>query len=236
MERRLNRAVRDDGIPGWPRVELATALRECDSRALHAFYTHFRPVLGERARLFGIQRELRAETVDTFLGDLLLSLCSARELPGSLYGYVFVSFKRFVWRAKRDRAREEVKALEAAANSAETTAVTSNPAIARFGSLLLSELSAEDRMLINAKAEEVPLREVAALLGMNYNAANTRVFRLRSKLRRTAAKAVCQLDPQDRRIVERLLRRAGDHSATSEAPMRTSRTHPNLQAGGTDHG
>jgi hypothetical protein len=81
-------------------------------------------------------------------------------------------------------------------------------ALLTFCEMLLAELDAEDRFLLGAKAEEMPLREIAALLGVNYNVANTRLFRLRSKLRLKATDVVRRLNESDSLVVERFLRRA----------------------------
>lgn len=243
-----------DGIPGWDRARLATALQACDPRALVAFYSHFRPILHERAHLFGIPPAGRSDAVETFLGDMLLNLCSAPELPKSVHAYVFVSFKRYAFRIGKAR-RVEVDALVdyATTLSAPATAVAEesppyrggnsngataaavsieqdseqgdSAALAKFASALLIGLTAEDKLILGARAEEMPLREVASLLGLNYNAANTRLFRLRTKLRMSAPGVMSRMDAKDRPIVERFLRRAREsdtrHSPRSNAISRT---------------
>jgi len=210
----------DNGIPGWDSARLEQGLRACDSRALVAFYSHFRPILGERALLFGIPPDDRADAIETFLGDLLLRLCSAGELPRSLHAYVFVSFRRYATRLRRADAisRDSLEGLDTAVSQPVTGSANENAnqagneSLARFAAALLADLSADERLIVGAAAEEMPLREIAALLDVNYNAANTRLCRLRARLRATATTIVSRMDPSDRQIVERFLRRAGHHS------------------------
>lgn len=197
-------------MPGWERSSFAAALHRCDARALEAFYAHFRPILRERARLFGISPDARTDFVETFLGDILIALSSASHLPDRLHAYVFVSFKRDAARLCRARRRELAGLTDFVSEiSGQSGDIAPQPALSRFASALVSSLTAEDRMLIGARAEDMPLRQVAAALGMNYNAANTRVFRLRSRLRTLAASALLTLEPHDRSVIERLLSRAG---------------------------
>jgi RHS repeat-associated protein len=165
--------VLEDVIPGWDRPKLARALQACDSRVLVAFYSHFRPILVERSQVFGISRAEGADAVETFLGDMLLKLCSATELPKSLHAYVFVSFKRYVARiGKAKRLESDVLVEFAATLAAPATAVAEdsaryrnrnlsgetessllaeegvetwpNLALEKFASRLLGELTPED--------------------------------------------------------------------------------------------
>jgi hypothetical protein len=233
--------IAEDGIPGWERAELARAIHACESPALIAFYTHFRPILTERAQLFGIPQTECRDAVETFLGDMLLSLASGRQLPRRLHGYVLVSFRRFAARSgKASRLEAGVlgeygetlghavqpaqvaESMVAYGHSARSDADAStletgetadsghqiHPALARFAERLLAGLGSEDRFLLGAKAEEMPLREIAALLDLNYNAANTRLFRLRAQLRKSAGDVLSRMNVADRPIVERFLRRS----------------------------
>jgi hypothetical protein len=230
--------VPEDGIPGWDSMQLKAALNTCDSHALVAFYSHFRPILVERAQMFGIPHAARDDAVETFLGDMLLKLCSAADLPKSIHAYVFVSFRRYAFRiGQADRIESDALLEFAATTDAAAKAVAEvqpsygngarsgngrfpivgqgdaedpnhNGALSRFASALLNGLTAEDKLILGARAEEMPLREVALLLRMNYNAANTRLCRLRSKLRLNAPGVASRMDPKDRPIVERFLRRA----------------------------
>ncbi|MDB4869011.1 MAG: hypothetical protein JWL97_15 [Gemmatimonadales bacterium] len=230
--------VPEDGIPGWDRMKLKAALNTCDSHALVAFYSHFRPILVERAQMFGIPHSARDDAVETFLGDMLLKLCSAADLPKSIHAYVFVSFRRYAFRIGQadrietdallefattaDPAEKSVAEVQprygdgAGSDDARLVIVgqgdaedhSHNAALSRFAAALLNGLTAEDKLILGARAEEMPLREVASLLRMNYNAANTRLCRLRSKLRLNAPGVASRMDPKDRPIVERFLRRA----------------------------
>lgn len=220
-------SVPEDGIPGWGGAELARAIHACESRALIAFYSHFRPMLAERAQLFGIPTSECPDAVETFLGDMLLSLAAGKQLPRRLHGYVLVSFRRFAARSgKANRLEagmltvygETVEHFVPAGRVAEPQSQYETPAnsvLAKFADRLLSGLGSEDRFLLGAKAEEMPLREIAALLDLNYNAANTRLFRLRAQLRTKAAEIAATMDGADRLLVERFLRRAGANTASA---------------------
>lgn len=221
----------DDGIPDWDRARLTKGLQTCDSRVLSALYAHFRPILVERAALFGIPRADVSDAVETFLGDMLLRLCSGKEIPHSLHNYMFVAFKRYAGRMGMAHAAERSSLEEFHGNIVRSPAVFSEPAahyltdvqgpepdsgavtpeshpLFRFAHLLISGLSDEEKLILSGRAEEMPLREIAALLGVNYNAANTRLSRLRSRLKADAARIAARMDADDRRVVERFLRRA----------------------------
>src|SRR3954464_15538197 len=103
VEERESMNIAEDGIPGWELSELARAIHACESQALVAFYSHFRPILTERARLFGIPRTECRDAIETFLGDMLMSLASGKQLPRRLHGYVLVSFRRFAARTGKAR-------------------------------------------------------------------------------------------------------------------------------------
>lgn len=237
-------SIPEDGIPGWDRAALTRGIHACDSHALIAFYSHFRPLLSERAIFFGISPTDCGDAVETFLGDMLLALASGEELPQHLHGYVLISFRRFA--AKRGVAAEkEKRALdEYRADSADSgrrvaeaevsyqlspsphharsgnalpDASAVNPALTTFCEMLLAELDAEDRFMLGAKAEEMPLREIAGLLGVNYNAANTRLFRVRARLREKAPAVVARMDSAERGVVEAFLRRARKESPTQSS-------------------
>ncbi len=234
--------IPDDGIPGWERAELARAIHACESRALIAFYSHFRPLLTERAISFGVPVNERADAVETFLGDMLMSLASGERLPLHLHGYVLISFRRFAGRRGKVQHREEsalcdyqrelTRSTSQAVAEPEVTYEVkptgandvrrpSNSSLMIFCEMLLADLDAEDRFLLGAKAEDIPLREIAALLNVNYNAANTRLCRLRANLRIKAGEVVSRLGDADKLAVERFLRRArkNEKVGSSDAAM-----------------
>lgn len=235
--------IPEDGIPGWERAELGRAIHACESRALIAFYSHFRPLLTERAISFGIPVSERADAVETFLGDMLMSLASGEQLPTHLHGYVLISFRRFASRRGKAEQVEERGLAEYQLILCESSArkvsepgpmyeldparldfdgeLPAHSALLTFCELLLAELDAEDRFLLGAKAEEMPLREIAALLGVNYNAANTRLCRLRTKLRVKAPDVVRRLDEGARLVVERFLQRARKTESASPKVLTT---------------
>ena len=245
--------IPDDGIPGWERAELARAIHASESRALIAFYSHFRPLLTDRAISFGVPVSERADAVETFLGDMLMSLASGEQLPTHLHGYVLISFRRFAARRGKTRQIEEHALAEYqlafvdsnAGRVSEPQPIYSlhhtrleldgrpptHSALLTFCELLLAELDAEDRFLLGAKAEEMPLREIAALLGVNYNAANTRLCRLRSKLRLKAADVVSRLAEEDRIVVERFLRRARRIDSTAANAVANERQDDSRRLG-----
>jgi hypothetical protein len=220
----------DDVIPGWQRAELSRALKACESNAMISFYSHFRPILSERAGFFGIPDAECSDAVETFLGDLLLRFCTTLELPDDLHAYVFVSFRREA--AKIARKLHAQAEAQLGYSGSEGVSPLS-PALVRFSEALTADLTRDEERILDAKREEMPIREIASLLGTNYNAANTRIFRLRAKLRAKAAQVILTLAPQDRAVVERFLRRAGGDKPIqpSRSPSDTGRDTRRIQNG-----
>jgi hypothetical protein len=58
-------------------------------------------------------------------------------------------------------------------------------------------------------SRHVPLRDLAAQAGVTYGAARVRVHRLRERFRKLVLQHVASLEAEERREVERFLRRAG---------------------------
>ena len=67
----------------------------------------------------------------------------------------------------------------------------------------------EERLLLTWLAERVSHRMIATWLGVSYDAATKRIWRLCRKLRAAAVRHVGALAPEERAEVERFFRRAG---------------------------
>ena len=100
-----------------------------------------------------------------------------------------------------------------------------HPVLARLAAELDRGLSDPDRLLLAWLAEHVPMRTVAAWLGIGYDAALKRASRLRVRLRATALEHAALLPPAERRVMDAFLGRAlGGNDGASSPPNDRSET------------
>jgi hypothetical protein len=91
-------------------------------------------------------------------------------------------------------------------------------AIARLAAALDGILTPEEEQLLAWHGEQVPHREIAQWLGVSYDAATKRIWRLCRKARALADDAIRDLPPEDRAALARVFGRSG---TTSAAAVRT---------------
>ncbi|MDQ2889008.1 MAG: hypothetical protein M3R65_00450 [Gemmatimonadota bacterium] len=212
-------------------VELLAGVRRNDLRALCRFVERFEPLLRDQARRLGVNRSERRNVVTGFLDDMLVKLATSpvSQVPRSLSSFVVTSFRNVVadihrdllMRERQSRGQEEflgsqhvVRAgcSEFALRSAEGPSFgeeISAAAATVFVKKLVETCSRDERQLLVWTAHRVPLRECARWLGISYESAKQRIFRLRVRLLRESAVHLAGLSDQDRAAVERLLSRAG---------------------------
>lgn len=90
-------------------------------------------------------------------------------------------------------------------------------ALARLTSALRGALTADEERLLVWHGEQVPHREIAAWLGVSYDAATKRVWRLCRRLQALAAEVVRDFPPEEREALARRFRRAGMVQTRGEA-------------------
>jgi len=101
-------------------------------------------------------------------------------------------------------------------------APTVAPTLARLANTLMAALSPSDRLLVVWLSHQVPHQEIAAWLGMSYDATSKRVRRLRARLQRTALSYADSLGPDARAEILAFLGRAMSRRLPSAPPARFS--------------
>ena len=214
--------------------ELVDAMRRDDRHAFAEFQLRFMPLLLAEARRARIASDVQAEIVTELLDDVILRLLTpGARVPQAMAAYLATTFRRRVINAARGAARRARVVRESSSDGADDGAVElgnvaalssegtrrasagpigeaapTSPAVIHFADALGRDLSEEERRLLEWAASHVPQREIAAWLGIGYEAAGKRVRRLRARLIAEARARIAELDPAERAVVERLLRRA----------------------------
>ena len=218
-----NRQRESDGASSED-TDLLIALRRCDAKAYDAFTRRFAAVLFDQARRLGVDVGDRETIVTEFLDDIIIRLAT-REAPRVLAHFVVTSFRNRVVDLRRAERRrddreaangDDADALHASCSSYTLRAAEPAPSIdgaktdaRELIEHVLAECSDDERRLLLWSAHRVPLREVAAWLGISHAAARQRIVRLRARLIRGTARHLAALAPAEHARVSELLRRAG---------------------------
>lgn len=81
--------------------------------------------------------------------------------------------------------------------------------VLRLAAALRRATTTDEQMLLAWVAQRVPHRTIAMWLGVSYDAATKRIWRLTRRLRGAGVRHAATLEPGERREIERFLRRAG---------------------------
>jgi DNA-directed RNA polymerase specialized sigma24 family protein len=205
---------------------LIDAMRDGAPEAWQEFMMRFRPLLDRYARRTGIASADRAECIETVLEDSAIRWAiDGAAPPDNLAAYLLraVTYRRK--RLERDAYRLSkryalaatidgaVLSLCSAASVRESQILGERlqdeiqPALARFCSLLIEPLSEDDRMILARLGDGLPHREIAAELGLSYEAGRKRIQRLCSRLRDSVPGVLERLSDIDRAHVARILPR-----------------------------
>ena len=211
---------------------LLEAIRRDDASAIAQFIERMTPLLVDAARRAGIAGADRETLVVEFLDDIVLQLMHG-PLPASPAGFATTAFRHRLSdlaRADAARHRRDVddcvavggEPTVAAACSDYTRRVVHAPdadddsadacmrvVVREFLVRLTSDCTDDDRDLLIAVSNRIPLRDCAAWLGISHAATRQRIARLRTRLRVGALAQLATLAPHDRAIVARLLVRTG---------------------------
>ncbi len=216
---------------------LVVALRCGSPAAVRAFVSRFRPMLVMAARRYAIDEAERGDLADELLAEAAAHFMdSSAPVPLSVRGYLLRGLRNRVLNAARGRQRRE-RATAAATDAAgdpesqferavpgcasEHSLRSSRgpdwdgpspltPALARLAGTLAAELSVDERLLVTWLGHHVPHQEIAAWLGLGYDATSKRIRRLRARLHAAALRYAADLDPTEREQVLTFLRRAAD--------------------------
>lgn len=232
-------------------AELVAAVREGKFEALREFYARFEPLLARHAARAGISLERWEDDAHDVLCDVVLALIAesastrGRQRDGvrDIHAYIQRAFRNRMLSAQRAAARREQREERASGGSDDGAGAALSPAIARLATVLGAELSEGERQMLTWVGNAVPMREIAAWLGIGYGAAKVRLSRLRSRLRVRALRHVGECEGDEReQLVDFFRRSSGDAGGTrymkSEeiaAALGSRMAEPGLAGGGT-HG
>jgi DNA-directed RNA polymerase specialized sigma24 family protein len=214
---------------------LVVAIRCGSAAALREFVLRYRPMLVLAGRRWGLAEDERDDVVDEVLHDTAIHLTDpGAPVPVAVRGYLLRSLRNRIANARRTQERRS-RATAAATDSAceaephfeqavvgcasEHSVRASHgpgwdgpraiaPGLARLVTLLTAGLSVEDRALVEWLGHHVPQQEIAAWLGIGYDATSKRVRRLRARLQAVAVRHIEHLNPAERQEVMAFLRRA----------------------------
>jgi DNA-directed RNA polymerase specialized sigma24 family protein len=214
---------------------LVVAIRCGSSVAVHEFVMRFRPMLVLAAQRLGLTASEREDIADEVLHDTAMRFTDgAAPVPAGVRGYLLRSVRNRVAnvRRARDRRSRATAAASDAASEAEPyfeQAVVGcasehsvrashgpewdgpdgmAPGLARLAALLSATLSLEERTLVEWLGHQIPQQEIAAWLGIGYDATSKRIRRLRARLQAAAMRHVEHLSAAERDEVMTFLRRA----------------------------
>jgi RNA polymerase sigma factor (sigma-70 family) len=212
--------------------ELLAAIHRGDEAAIGELFLRFAPLLRDQARRMGIDAGERDEVVTTILDDVVIHLIENQLAPRHLAKYLVASLRNRARNRHRDSNRRRNAEEGAygdvglgaqrvvaechseygihASHSREN--VESQPlrsAIRKLAEKSARELTRDETIMVVGVGRHIPLREMAAQLGITYGAARVRLHRLRERFRKLATEYVVTLRPDEKREIERFLRRAG---------------------------
>jgi hypothetical protein len=206
-------------------------MRHGDELAWGEFIDRFRPLLESFARRTGIPRWDWDACITEVLDDVALKFVARpTALPANLGAYLVRAVHNRRLRLKRaalvrERYYAAASDADSSGGSPGTVALCSegtmrasagpelaapaavSSAIARLAQILQAELSEEELLLLTWRSAGVPLRQVAAWLGVTYDAAAKRTLRLCYRLRAVARLKVASFPADERREVDRFFRR-----------------------------
>lgn len=219
--------------PPYPTpATFVAALRAGEPAALRAFFLFYTPLLRDQAGRLGIEPGDRAELVTTVLDDFIVHAQDAVVPPRDVARYLVAAVRNRVRNLYRARTRMRVLTERAATTlpgteqrvvaeshseydvrtslAASVEGLTPlDTAVTKLAMWSAQALRADDQSLMMGVSHHVPMRELAAQLGISYAAARVRVHRLRERFRKLVLQHVKSLDAEEQREVERFLRRAG---------------------------
>lgn len=230
------RAVGDDGVETSGRdsdandAALVASMRRGDPRAYEAFLERFHRVLLDYARRGGVTSADRDEFVEQLLDDLAMEfMMPGRSVPRNPRMYVLSAFRKKLLNLKRARGRRERAIRDAGSehglvDGPDVIAGCSHrmvreslgpgwertplpAALERLSTKLAEKLTDDERLLLDAVAENVPQREIAEWLGVSHAVARKRLERLRARLVDAAMRYANGLEPDAARELQRFFRR-----------------------------
>lgn len=215
-------------VPKPDEIALLIGIRRGERKALCEFMRRFQPLLLDQARRLGTEPQERDNVITAFLDDIALKLAHM-QAPRSLSTFIIKSFRNHVadaWRADDTRLQRDTGECDLIGGERVVSATCSAFAIratlgpdaggssttvpaATLMNAIMRGCTREERSLLVWSSQRVPMRDIAEWLGISYGAARQRIARLRARLAHESIQHLVNLDPADRAVITRLLRRAG---------------------------
>jgi DNA-directed RNA polymerase specialized sigma24 family protein len=213
--------------------DILVSMRRGDALAFERFIARFHRILLDYARRAGVPPAERDELVSELLDDVAIQLMTrSAPLPQNPRMYLLTALRHKLLNRKRGSERrrrvvsEAARAAygdrdlatgEAAAGCSEDMQRASRGpewecaplprVLERLAGRLSEALSADERQLLVAVAENIPQREIAEWLGVSYAVARKRLERLRARLTEVAMQYANTLEPDDARELQRFFHR-----------------------------
>jgi DNA-directed RNA polymerase specialized sigma24 family protein len=219
---------------------LLDAMRADDAWAWGEFIARFQGPLESYAGRIGVPQSEWAECIVEVLDDEALRLTSANAAtPAHLFAYLARAVRNRYLRIKRARQRRELRYAEASTGDHAEPVVRSvcseaairdgygadvapssalSGALVRLGDLLSASMTADERTLLAWEADRVPHRQIASWLGVSYDAATKRIWRLCRRLRARVPSHVTQFSDIERAELARFFRRARGVERSGQTP------------------
>jgi DNA-directed RNA polymerase specialized sigma24 family protein len=192
----------------------------------------------------------RDELVTTLLDDVVLHLMEYQIAPRHLTRYLVAALRNRARNRHRDSHRRlatremayrgsitagqgivaeshSAYGLRAAMPNDTNTSGARTP-ILKLADRFMAMLSPDEITMVIRVGRHVPLREVAGQLGISYGAARVRLHRLRERVRKDAIEHVASLKADERRELERFLRRADVTLAPRAAVIHPEKIHDQI--------
>ena len=222
-------------------LELLGSLRRGDSAAYEAYLERFHRLLLDYARRTGVSSADEDEFVEELLDDVALQvMMPGARLPKSPRLYLLRAFRNKLLNAKRARGRRERVVRDATGDASALSAAGGVELVAgcsqgmvreargpgwerpplgrvleRLAAKLGERLTDDERLMLDAVAENVPQREIAEWLGVSHVVARKRLERLRARLIDISMRFASGLEPDDARELQRFFRRCRARIGTS---------------------
>jgi len=94
--------------------------------------------------------------------------------------------------------------------------------VAGLAAFIRVHLTEEEQQILAWEERRVPHRQIAEWLGVSYDAATKRIWRLKRRSQTLAAHYAQVMPPEDRREMERLFRRAAVNGVSRAAESRVA--------------
>ena len=203
---------------------LIDAMRAGQARAIEEFIRRYQRLLFDRAKTAGLRRRECEDAIADVVQDVAMRVVGRRLRPTQeLGGYVVRCFfnrladdateRKERRRVVRDVSEEAPGSYESAvlgAISQHTIRSSHGPEweyiplsapLEKLASMIEEGLSREEEQLLGWHSKYVPLREIAAWLGVSYATAAQRSWRLRHRLRETVMQYASRYSPTEWRQI-----------------------------------